>query len=201
MTKIEAMADEIINSLTSSSVENGVIEKSEISIYQYGLKHLMLIPIYFLSYILIGIVTNNLLGLLLYLILFTAIRVFAGGFHMKSRYTCFVTTMGIVGITSLILKEYQNFIHIPGWIIVIGVSYAVIMRLAPVDNEKRIFDESEKQFFRKITVIIVHIEAVLFGFFLIRNMYFVSFAILLAFIQEAILLWLGSIMKRRHLLF
>ena len=83
----------------------------------------------------------------------------------------------------------------------IGVSYAVIMRLAPVDNEKRIFDESEKQFFRKITVIIVHIEAVLFGFFLIRNMYFVSFAILLAFIQEAILLWLGSIMKRRHLLF
>ena len=198
MEKLVHRAEGIINNLAQSSLKNGIIREEDLAIYRYGMKHLFLMPIYFCSYLIIGIATQNLFGLMIYLCFFTAIRVFAGGFHMQHRSSCFVGTMIIVAVTSMVLREYERVISLSVWMLLVVAGYTLIMLLAPIDSEKRIFDEQEKIHFRKASVVIANIELVLFIITVVSKTYSVAFAVVMAFIQEAILIVLGKMAQRRR---
>lgn len=188
---------QIIDSLTAQSIQNGVISEGDAAIYRYGLKHLLLMPIYFLSYIFIGIMTDNLFWLCVYLLAFTAIRVYAGGFHLKHRSTCFVFTMGMVALTSILLKNYGTFYNPGIWIVIMAAAYAVIMWLAPVDSSKRVFDGAERIYFRKIAVIIANTELFLFVVAFMTKNFYLAFVFVLAFLEEAVFLLVGKWLRER----
>lgn len=187
----------LIDLLTERSVQSGVINETDISIYRYGLKHLFYMPVYLVSYMLVGMVTDNLFWLCMYLLAFTAIRVYAGGFHLKHRSTCYVFTMVMVCLSSVLLRNYILLVNLPVWVMLMVLGYVVIMRLAPVDNSSRVFDEQEKVYFRKIAVIIANLEFLVFAATLMLQSYQLAFTLVLAFSEEAVFLILGYWLRKR----
>ena len=189
--------EKLIDLLAEKSMSNGVISEENASIYRYGVKHLLLMPLYFFSYLSVGIVTDNLFWLCIYLLAFTAIRVYAGGFHLKHRSSCFLFTIGMVGVSSVLLKHYEYFFSIPVWSVIMIAGYIVILWLAPIDSSKRTFDEQEKIYFRKIAIRIAAIEFILFGVTLILKSVQCAFVFVLAFLVETIFLLLGKWLRER----
>lgn len=191
MERFRDKMDAVLDELTRQSVTQGVIGQEQEIVYRYGIKHLVISCIYLLSYWVIGAVTHNYRGLLLYLLFFTALRVFAGGFHMQRRITCYIVTISMVYAISMMIKGCEAFEIGGAGHLLVCVSYMIIMRYAPLEHKNRKFDREEQRVFRKISVVILNIETFLYLFCVWREWNHSAFILLICLVQEAVLILLG----------
>jgi len=156
----------------------GVIEQAENEdekeVVIYGLEIMLSTLVNILVVLLIGIVSNNLLETILYLLCFCSIRVFAGGFHANTQLSCLLgfcfTYLFIVGINPYITVKYSTIL-----IIIATISYVVTLWLAPILNGKRTFTMEEIKSGKKkaslvlviellVTIVLYHINFELYKF-------------------------------------
>ena len=76
-------------------IQDSNISSEEKEVVLYGLKHLEMFVASIVATILIGSVTGELKGVMLFLIMFIPLRIFAGGLHMQKtldvRHRFFLT--------------------------------------------------------------------------------------------------------------
>ncbi len=69
-------------------IQDSNISSEEKEVVLYGLKHLEMFVASIVATILIGSVTGELKGVMLFLIMFIPLRIFAGGLHMQKLWMC-----------------------------------------------------------------------------------------------------------------
>ena len=77
--------------MTNYLIKNNIITKDNQEIYDYGIFVLLFNCGCLLSIILQGILLNNVIYSMYFLLFFVPIRVLLGGYHCKSPYSCFIT--------------------------------------------------------------------------------------------------------------
>lgn len=145
-------------------IQDSNISSEEKEVVLYGLKRLAMFVASIIATILIGSVTGELKGVMLFLIMFIPLRIFAGGLHMQKLWMCGTASSSLIILVALSIKylepEKKNISEL---LILCLVSAITIMVLAPVDTKSKRLFSHEKRKFKIISVIIVIAEiAVIF---------------------------------------
>ena len=151
-------------SMIENIIQDSNISSEEEEVVLYGLKRLEMLAVSIVATILIGSVTGELKGVMLFLIMFIPLRIFAGGLHMRKLWMCGTASSSLIILVALSIKYIEPEKKIISELLILClVSAITIMALAPVDTESKRLFLHEKRKFKIISVIIVIVEiAVIF---------------------------------------
>ncbi len=132
------------------------IQKDYISVYIYGIELFISSLLGVLLVLVSSIIAGNLLYGVLFLASFIFLRLYTGGLHCNSYLACnivvVITFLAVAFVEKLISKA--PFAD-PLYCIMIIISIAITLTLAPVDNPNKELSDSKKRECRMISVAIL----------------------------------------------
>lgn len=133
-------------------VHNRIITNEYYDVYVYGMELLLSFIFSTILIILIGVLTDNLIPTIEYLIIFIILRNFTGGYHASTYLRCKIASIFIYTTTICVT------IHVPvdmkGYLALGIMGYIIIYYFAPIENPNKplSFHERKKH---KITSLIL----------------------------------------------
>lgn len=159
--------DDVNNYIVAYLVDNHLVEKDDAPIYQYGFSILFLKIIYWTSFLIFGLLFDVFVETVIFLLMYSWIRIYAGGYHASSVLKCYIISLGTVIINGILCSNYDLFEGLfIDELFFIG-SWIYIFIFCPVDNNNKRLDMLEKKRFRKYTriILIVYLAALIFLLF------------------------------------
>jgi accessory gene regulator B len=173
--------------------ESGLITKDSAEIYQFGLESALLKFIHVATMLFVGICFNMVLETVAFIVSYSALRVYAGGYHAQSSLRCYCISWLMIISVLLLVKICSAQIMFTASIFITIPSFIVIYILVPVENMNKPLDDIEKHYYRKISRIILVAELSILVVLLFFNIIQVMFTISLSLFSLAIMLVLGKI--------
>lgn len=139
--------------LTLKLIELQVIDSNDKAIYLYGFQQGTLLLINILTLMIIGVFFNMTWQTMFFLSSYSVPRVYAGGYHAKTKLRCYLFSIGMI-TSSLYLIKYIPW----GWyryIITLIVSSSIILMLAPVEDKNKPLDKLERSVYRQKSITIL----------------------------------------------
>lgn len=144
--------------IADAMVNREIIKEEDKEIVAHGLKVGVQLLSNILTTVIIGLVFGLVLESLIFLISFSCIRTYAGGYHCKKEISCYFFSSGIV-IAVLAAAKFTPTRYIPViTITMLLISLSILLKFAPVETATKPLDEVEKRVFRKKTIIHLMIE-------------------------------------------
>lgn len=178
--------------MSSYFIKRGDITEKEREIYDYYFEITLSTVFNTLFLIICGIVFNNFINTILFMIGFIVFRTVSGGFHASSNLKCFLTLAVVFFLLIIMLKfvpsQWMNILTI----IFLLVSMLFIYFIGPVEHENNPLDENTKKKLKKcaqilsviisliIIIIILTIGFSKFLFSFCYGMFAVSISIVIA---------------------
>ncbi len=182
----------ISNKLVNKLIEYNLIKSEDKEIYTYGIKQMLFLSLNILTILILGIVSNKAFEIILFMITYIPIRIYAGGYHAKNHIRCYIFSILMLIVIIYILNITLDINTILTTFIVI-ISSIIISVLAPIEDINRSLDNEEKIVYRKRTIrnliVIISIYFILLYFNLIN----VMFCVCISLFCNAIMLILGKI--------
>jgi len=181
--------------ITHILLKNSLIKVEEIQIYQFGVQLYMLKIIHILAMLMIAILLKSLTTGAVFILVYTALRKYAGGYHANSNKLCLLMSMTVI-VTALILSSIlsfipQHFLHITLFLLSL-----LIIILAPVDNKNKPLDSEEVSQYKKElikTVIVVDVFYLVLRFLYLKQ---ICLIIIVAYVIEVNMLILGIVYNK-----
>ena len=184
------MFDFISYTISDYFIKINKIQFEDREIFAYGIRRLLLNIFILLCFSIIGLATNSIYEIYVFLLFFVPLRKYAGGFHFHNSYLCFIFSCICVYIPVLISK-YINNINI---FLLCGImSSLVIISLAPIQSKNKNLSDNEKTIYKIITKKIIVVYIALSILFYINELILFVKIIILGIIIEAILLFVAKI--------
>lgn len=165
-------------------------DEDEQSVIEFGIGILFLKFLNLVTEIIIGCLFSMLTETIIFLIAFTFLRSYAGGFHASSLGKCYVFSSATMVVALLIIKYIDS-----SAINCIFISFGAIMCLifSPIESENKPLDIIEKSIYRKRTILICSLILIILilAFCLQIEMLFKTLSVVL--LVEGIMLALGKI--------
>jgi len=165
-------------------------EEDERSVIEFGIGILLSKMLNLITEIIIGCLFSMLAETVIFLLAFSFLRSYAGGFHASSSLKCYVSSSAIMAVALLIIR----YADMP----IANVAFALFGTLlclifAPVGSRNKPLDSVEKAVYRKRTLIILLLilSIMTCSFFLHINFTFTTLSVVL--LIEGIMLILGKI--------
>ncbi len=163
------MYNRIAKYITYEMLKNSIINREKFDIYVYGFELMIAYFFYFLSLILVAIITNTIIESLVFCFGFMLVRKCAGGYHTSSYLKCQILFILNQLIFVGCVKIFSENILIYFLPIVLLTMLVVMWLIAPIDNENKKLTDGEYNHFKKLSrvcsVIITLIIVVMFVFF------------------------------------
>lgn len=148
---ISTLATMITNRLCAASA----IEEGDRELYIYGFYILISRFIFLLVSVLCGCLFDVLWESVLFYVMFTLLRSYAGGIHAKTENMCTILT-ALSQLASIYGIKVLNFVHnekISLVILVIGV--VCIITFCPLDTVEKPLESADRNHYRCVSIIIV----------------------------------------------
>lgn len=141
--------------ITEVLQNSGVIEKKDNELYVYGFFVFLSQGMFFLLTVLFGLVIGTLWESVLFYILFSFLRCFAGGFHAKKESLCtFCTTVALfLAVLCISFLKQDGSNAIPLCMLVFGS--LIVFFLSPLESEDKPLSGEEKRKYRKKSLEVV----------------------------------------------
>lgn len=156
----------ISKKLADYILEAGVIAPETYEIYQYGFQIGLEMFICFLISMLFAIYLRMIPEFFISIVIFMALRTYAGGIHLNSFFSCFFCSVAVQ--TSILIISQEIRIDNIFAVIIIFLCVSIIMRKAPIENKNHMLDDCEKIYYKactkKIMVIVSGISMFLLAF-------------------------------------
>lgn len=190
------MFAKIAERITENMEDNHIIKHDDRELYVYGFNQGLNILLNLITTLVVGVLFHNILELAIFIAAYIPLRSFAGGYHAKTPVRCYIFSIILILAFSLVMKYVHFTIFICS--IMIVVSSAVILCLAPVEDKNKPLDKEEQRVYRKRTYLIWAIELV--ALIICRCLQQIAPAVCLAmtFLVMAVMLILG---KLKNILF
>lgn len=133
---------------------NGIIDKSEAEIYQYGLELFISTLINLIIMVGISAVLGHPLMIIPYLLGFIPFRLFAGGYHAKNHLLCILLNTVVFLVSCLIALNIIITITITASAIESCISFAIILVYAPVSAKNKSLSIEEKKRNQTISLVL-----------------------------------------------
>lgn len=126
-----------------------IVVDEDVEIYQFGIRVLMLKAVHYASMLLVGLLLGMLPETIVFLIVYAAIRAYAGGYHADTRGVCYLLSW----ITILSVLLIARFCP-AGTVAVVTAAltlsaFPVIYKWAPVENSAKPLDDAECTHYQK----------------------------------------------------
>ena len=139
--------------LSERYVLNGIIESRFCDAYAYIFDYMFNFILYNLSLLTLGFLFHHPIAVTIYIIITGSLRAVTGGYHCKTRISCYIlsyTVFSIYLLTIATIPMISAYILIPIYII----CWILILVVSPVDTPNKVFSKSAKKTARKKTYII-----------------------------------------------
>ncbi len=136
------------------------LEDSDKDIYIFGLYQGAILLLNICTSLLIGVILNMVFEIILYLIFFIPLRIFAGGYHAKTQLRCYIMSSATTVLILLGIRFLQRYSSI--WeLICFVVAFCVIWIFVPVaDANKPLLDKEKISYKKKVRKILVILTAI-----------------------------------------
>ncbi|WP_314062562.1 accessory gene regulator B family protein [uncultured Vagococcus sp.] len=146
------MISKLSNKIVTNWTKGSVIKKEHVSAYHYGCELFISDMISNIIVLSAAAMMGKVIEMLLFLVVFTYIRVACGGYHATSYKNCILiftssTIAFFLGINWLMAEDLHQLL-----IVFAGISVLIIFILAPVDHVNKPLTEEEKVAFRQKTI-------------------------------------------------
>lgn len=158
----------MFNYIFGQLVRSNVAEQENEAIYRYGFEILTIKILYWISFLVIAAILGFLLETVMFLLLYSWIRIYAGGYHATSIIKCYATSLLTVIANCFICGLHMSYevTIIENIIFTISVLYIILN--SPVDNKNKVLEDVEKEKYKKYAITITVLYAT---FFLILTCY------------------------------
>lgn len=144
---METLTSKFINRL----INNNIIKKEEAEIYSYGFKEMIFIILNLITTLFIGVLFNKVFEIILFMIMYIAIRVYAGGYHARTKLKCYMFSILMLTSVCYILKI--NLLQSKFLVLILSIASSfLILFLAPVEDENKPLDKIEIKIYTKRTI-------------------------------------------------
>ncbi len=185
---MEALTSKFVNRL----INNNIIKKEDAEIYSYGFKEMIFIILNLITTLFIGALFNKVFGIILFMIMYIAIRVYAGGYHARTKLKCYMFSILMLTSVCYILK--LNLLQSNFLLVILSIiSSILILFLAPVEDENKPLDEIEIKIYTKRTIRNLIIVFSVLGITLIFNKTNLSACICISLLCNGLVLLVGKI--------
>lgn len=182
--------------LTNKYINSNEIDEEERDVYCYCFELLLSTVVNLICVLVIGIVSNLILEMLTFSVVFMCMRGSSGGYHAKTHIGCIIMLLLNILVLVLILKIVSIAILFYASIACVCVSSVLFIILSPVDSENKKLDSSEKKRNKLKSVIYLSISVVaVIIFSLFDETILLMFTISYALSSVAIMLVLGRIVN------
>lgn len=165
------MVNRVCNNLARYLSKKNVVEECDVPIYAFGFEALFASVFGTLLIATIGLLLDQGVNTIVFIIIFALTRSYSGGYHASSHLRCNLSVV-IVYLITIVLSETIVVSNMTYTIVIFFLFYlSVIMKFAPVPNShKQMSDAESKEFREKVLVLsaIWAIAAVVFSFVEIR---------------------------------
>ena len=137
-------------------------DKIPLDVYIYGFELLVSSVIETISLLLIGLLTGKIIDTIIFIISFSSIRVFSGGYHANSYLKCFIVTVAyylLVLFSAYIMLAFPNRTIILIAIITLFLSLILFILMSPVKSKGKSILNYKKQ--KILSIISLCINAIL----------------------------------------
>lgn len=153
------MFNKISLRVTNRLLKRELITQEDYEIYLFGVEQMLVLLLDLLTCVLVGVVFGNILQTILFVAAFAGVRVYAGGYHASTPWSCYLLTTGMIIVSTVILKYIDWNVGVLIGLLV--VASLVILKFAPVDTENKPIDDVEYVYFRKKTKLVLLVEIIL----------------------------------------
>ena len=137
--------------LTDWLITKEAVSIDEKELYEFGIFHLLLNIIDTVSILLLALLFREVISTVFYIICFCTLRRYAGGYHAKTVFTCYLLTL-TAALGMLVLLKQFDFIA-PVQFAIWFISGMIILLFSPIQNVNKILDDIEKVIYQKRTII------------------------------------------------
>ncbi|MCI5731950.1 MAG: accessory gene regulator B family protein [Eubacterium sp.] len=192
------MIEKIVDKLLDAQIKSGSLKDETIPIYRYGYTLLIEVTINIMISLFIGFAMGEIGIVIIFNLIFIPLRGFCGGWHAKKSWLCTVTST-IVLLFSTFIGKGQLFQYGTSlWATFLGISYLIILFLAPVDSEAKKLSDDEVIHYKEIIQGILFVILVLFVLFVYFKIYQLAGVLCFAvYVQSASLLFAFLINDRK----
>lgn len=146
------MIHQMSRRITRSLINNDIIKFDDVTIYQYGLEVILLTAIKMIGILILAIMSGYVMEAFLFVMAFSSVRVYAGGYHASSVLNCFLLTVAFIAADILFCSLIQVECH-PWLIVAVAIiAFIVIYLHSPVAVKSREITEEEEVRFRKLSI-------------------------------------------------
>lgn len=166
---------------------NKIISYDNLEAYSYGIELFLFKGTFFLIVLIISLLTNTFIISAIFIISYTLIREYSGGYHCKTAEMCLLVSIFIYLILLMLFK--LNLPQIENALFILSLlSIVPIFIFSPVENINKPLTESEKKKFKVVAIIIglALLTASLLTYFLKIN--YIFYSISYALTADAVLI-------------
>jgi len=194
------MVKQLSTHVTSFLMKEGVIERDERDLYEYGISKFLEYLLASIVLLILGIVLNKVFETLFFFIAFFPIRTIAGGYHANSRLLCNTISL-VVYLSNMLVNSWiysVNTLSLTFSLIV--VSLACVFPFAPVDHRNRPFSQSEYRYKKYLSY---KVSIILNLVIIVLQITFGNQSIITAMLQGSLMasvsVMIGKIIRREEL--
>lgn len=146
--------------MTAWLIGNHIIAQDDKELVEFGIQQGFSLFLNICSTILMGILMGMVWESIGFLILYTPLRCYAGGFHAKTRIRCYLLSLIIIGAALFFIRYVvDNGVFST---LVFIISGLVLWLAAPVESKSKPLSDTENMVYRKRTRYVLAIQSILF---------------------------------------
>ncbi len=164
-------------------------------IIAYGLSKLTTIVVNYAILAVIGILFGQLIGCMIFLTAFMILRMYAGGYHASTKFTCFVVSymVELFGVSAICLLPYRPFM-----ILIILLCCVLITILAPVEAVNKPLSVRERTVYKRLAAFISMVYVAASVLFIIVGAERILVAVLSAVVEVLLLMVPGVLQNAKR---
>jgi len=170
----------ISGTMANALWNQGVIQEEDIDTCRYGLDMFILSALEIASILIIAAFVGNFFETIFLFAAFIPLRIYAGGYHADTKLKCYLISLGVYGIFTVIMNILPQELYLVLNLIVAAFSLIIVLIAAPVIHKDKAVNDIERKYYRKFSIWICSIETIIIlllaGIFP-QNQYIISLAI------------------------
>lgn len=187
----------------SSKIVEELIEKEKINkeskeVALYGIEMTIELLINIISTITLGLMFGLVFESIIFLIMYSFIRTSAGGYHCEKMINCYLLSCGIIILTLSTVKFFPQEYMLIAELIILMISVPTLLNFVPLDTKTRIYDEAEKEHYKKKTIKNLTLEIIMIIALCMFNMPTYAFIVSLAIFISSVLVLVQKLINSKN---
>lgn len=153
------MFNSLSKKIVSYQFKKGVIEEKEKNVYEYAYNLLFSRIAVYVIMLVVGALLGNLKEIILFVIFFSPLRQYAGGYHLDKTWKCICASALLILLSGQYIRffTFVYILHLFLWL----VAVSVIIGFAPIDCSSKRLDQTERFVYKKRALIVLSLELVI----------------------------------------